>query len=73
MRGWIRAAVVAVIGFSAPAAWAETLADALAEHGYAESQVATAVNAEFVPKGQRGTRKLADGDRVEVVVPRQGG
>lgn len=51
----------------------ETLADALAEHGYAESQVATAVNADFVPKGQRGTRKLADGDQVEVVAPRQGG
>ncbi|ESW59531.1 MAG: transporter [Rhodobacter sp. CACIA14H1] len=38
MRGWIRAAVVAVIGFSAPAAWAETLADALAS-AYRNSQL----------------------------------
>jgi sulfur carrier protein len=50
-----------------------TLADALAEHGYADAQVATAVNEEFVPKAQRPMRKLADGDRVEVVAPRQGG
>jgi len=50
-----------------------TLADALAEHGYAEAQVATAVNEEFVPKARRPMRQLADGDRAEVVAPRQGG
>lgn len=50
-----------------------TLADALAEKGYAEAQVATAVNEQFVPKAQRPTRKLAEGDRVEIVAPRQGG
>ena len=50
-----------------------TLADALAEQGYAEAQVATAVNEEFVPKSQRPMRKLAEGDRIEIVAPRQGG
>lgn len=49
------------------------LADALAELGYAETQVATAVNAEFVPKGARGSHALSAGDRLEVVAPRQGG
>ena len=52
---------------------AATLADALAELGYADAQVATAVNEEFVPRGARAVRALAAGDRVEVVAPRQGG
>ena len=50
-----------------------TLADALAEHGYADAQVATAVNEEFVPRSARHARALAPGDRIEVVAPRQGG
>ena len=52
---------------------AATLADALAELGYAEAQVATAVNEEFVPKSKRKGHMLSPGDRVEVVAPRQGG
>ena len=50
-----------------------TLADALAELGYGEQQVATAVNERFVPRGARGALALAAGDRVEIVAPRQGG
>ena len=50
-----------------------TLADALAELGYSEAQVATAVNEAFVPKGRRGTHALSAGDRIEIVAPRQGG
>lgn len=50
-----------------------TLADALAEHGYADAQVATAVNEQFVPRAARSMRALAPGDRIEVVAPRQGG
>ena len=50
-----------------------TLAMALVELGYGEQQVATAVNAEFVPRGQRTAHELSAGDRIEVVTPRQGG
>ena len=34
-----------------------TLADALAEHGYADAQVATAVNEEFVPRNARRSER----------------
>ena len=50
-----------------------TLAEALSELGYAEAQVATAVNADFVPRGRRSAHVLSSGDRIEVVTPRQGG
>lgn len=50
-----------------------SLADALAELGYADAQVATAVNEAFVPKGSRKLHALKPGDRVEIVAPRQGG
>ena len=50
-----------------------TLADALTELGYAGQQVATAVNAEFVPRARRAALALSAGDRIEVVTPRQGG
>ncbi len=51
---------------------AETLADLLAECGFS-GRVATAVNENFVPSSLRISRKLSDGDRVEVVAPMQGG
>lgn len=34
---------------------------------------AVAVNEEFVPKSAYGARRLADGDRIELVVPMEGG
>ena len=46
------------------------LLDAL---GYGGARVATALNEEFVPAVTRGERQLAEGDRVEIVTPRQGG
>ena len=52
---------------------AATLADLLAETGFADAKVATAVNGEFVPERGRGARRLSDGDQIEVVSPRQGG
>lgn len=52
---------------------AATLADLLAELGQAEAKVATAVNEDFVPAARRGARALQEGDRVEIVAPRQGG
>jgi sulfur carrier protein len=58
-------------------AWRETaaadLATALKELGYAAALVATAVNGEFVPSGARQGRTLAEGDRLEVLAPMQGG
>lgn len=52
---------------------ATTLADLLVEAGYGDGKVATAVNGDFVPQRLRAATTLRDGDRVEVVSPRQGG
>jgi sulfur carrier protein len=46
---------------------------ALAELGYAERTVSTAVNGQFVACGARAGTALAEGDRVEVLAPMQGG
>jgi sulfur carrier protein len=52
---------------------AATLADALIALDYGEAIVATALNGEFVPKRKRAETPLKDGDRIEIVAPRQGG
>ena len=52
---------------------AVTLADLLAELGQGEAKVATAVNEDFVPAARRAAHALHEGDRVEIVTPRQGG
>lgn len=52
---------------------AATLAAALAELGFASPAIATAVNGQFVPKAQRDTTALREGDRLEVLSPMQGG
>ncbi|PTM38583.1 sulfur carrier protein ThiS [Bosea sp. 124] len=52
---------------------AATLAEALAELGYAGKVVATAVNGDFVAARQREALRLAEGDRIEVLAPMQGG
>jgi sulfur carrier protein len=58
-------------------AWRETaaadLASALKELGYGESVVATALNGAFVPTSSRSGVALAEGDRVEILAPMQGG
>ncbi|WP_420585575.1 sulfur carrier protein ThiS [Ruegeria sp.] len=51
---------------------AETLSGLLEECGFS-GRVATAVNEDFVPSSLRIGHRLADGDRVEVVAPMQGG
>lgn len=57
--------------------WRETegreLAAALEELGYGGRIVSTAVNGEFVAAQARLRTPLADGDRVEVLAPMQGG
>ncbi|MDY8110196.1 sulfur carrier protein ThiS [Fulvimarina sp. 2208YS6-2-32] len=52
---------------------AATLKDAVSELGYGEAKVATAVNESFVPATARGATMLAEGDRLEILAPRQGG
>jgi sulfur carrier protein len=58
-------------------AWRETqreeLAGALEELGYGGSVVSTAVNGEFIAAALRARTRLAEGDRVEVLAPMQGG
>jgi sulfur carrier protein len=57
--------------------WRDTaaadLAAALKELGYGEAVVATAVNGEFVPVTSRSRLPLAEGDRLEILAPMQGG
>ncbi len=52
---------------------AKTLTDLLSEIGKGEAKIATSVNENFVPKAARITQVLHEGDRIEVVAPRQGG
>jgi sulfur carrier protein len=52
---------------------AATLADALQSLNFAGAKVATALNGEFVPARARQATTLKDGDRIEIVAPRQGG
>lgn len=52
---------------------AATLDAALVELGYGCGVVATAVNGRFVPVTGRAGITLGEGDRLEVLTPRQGG
>lgn len=52
---------------------AATLADLVDILGLADAKVATALNGTFVPARARLATALSDGDRVEIVAPRQGG
>lgn len=49
------------------------LAAALGALGYDSGTVATALNGAFIPAARREATELAEGDRLEVVSPRQGG
>ena len=49
------------------------LADLLSETGYGDVKVATARNGDFVPERLRASTKLANGDTIEILSPRQGG
>ena len=52
---------------------AATVAEVLAELGWGEARVATALNGAFVPKAARETMAVTEGDRLEVLAPMQGG
>ena len=52
---------------------AATLAQVLDALDYGDAKVATALNGEFVPARAREKAFVRDGDRIEIVAPRQGG
>ena len=52
---------------------AKTMADLLLELGYEDMPVATARNMNVVRKGERDKTTLAEGDKIEILVPMQGG
>ena len=51
----------------------DTLTAVLGQLGYYGAKVATAVNESFVAAAMRDQHRLAPGDRLEIVTPRQGG
>lgn len=62
-----------VVNGEAREAMAGSLAELLEEFGYKGVKVATALNGEFVAERMRAETRLAAGDRIEIVAPRQGG
>lgn len=52
---------------------AETLAGLLTALGYEGEWLATAVNGDLVPRAARDLQLLKDGDRIEILAPKQGG
>jgi sulfur carrier protein len=52
---------------------AATLAEAVQSLDFGQAKIATALNGEFVPARERQATALKDGDRIEIVAPRQGG
>jgi len=65
--------VVLIVNGEARDVSAGTVPDLLAELGYEGSFYAVAVNRAVVPRRQWPARRLKDGDRIEIVTPRQGG
>lgn len=62
-----------IVNGEALEAKAGTLDALLAELGYEGDWLATALNSEFVPGPERAQASLSDGDRIEIVTPKQGG
>lgn len=52
---------------------ADRLDRLLEEVGSETKWVATAVNGEFVARGDRPSTAIVDGDRIEIVAPMEGG
>jgi sulfur carrier protein len=52
---------------------AASLGELLAQLGFDQNQVATALNGDFVPRQARAETGLTADDKVEIVAPRQGG
>ena len=52
---------------------AQTIAELLDELGYEDMPVVTAKNMSVVRKRERAETRLSEGDRIEILVPMQGG
>lgn len=52
---------------------AGTLAALLSALDYEGDWLATAVNGDLVPRAERAQTTLNDGDRIEILAPKQGG
>ncbi|MCO4316045.1 sulfur carrier protein ThiS [Phyllobacterium sp. 21LDTY02-6] len=52
---------------------AQGLGEVLAELEFTGDWLATAVNSQLVPAAERAGFVLSDGDRVEILTPKQGG
>ena len=50
-----------------------TVAEMLARNGYADRHVAVEINQAIVPRSQHATRRVIDGDRIEIVQAMGGG
>ena len=62
-----------IVNGASVAVQAVSLDQLLVELGYGDARVATAVNGAFVARDSRADCTLSEGDRLEVVTPRQGG
>jgi sulfur carrier protein len=52
---------------------AQTMTAILAELNLDDAVVATALNGEFIPIAARAGTKVANGDKIEILAPMQGG
>ncbi len=52
---------------------AQNLAELIAEQDLSDQKIATALNGQFVAANARVGARLKDGDKIEIVSPRQGG
>ena len=62
-----------VVNSAAQTTTAHTLAQWVQQQGHSPEAVATALNSEFVPRGLRAQRPLADGDTIVTFQPIEGG
>ena len=67
------AAITVVVNGAPQTTTARTLAQWVEEQGHSQQAVATALNSEFVPRGLRAQRSLADGDTIVTFQPIEGG
>ena len=62
-----------ILNGEAVTSYCSTLEDFCIERGFESDSVATAMNDIFVPRDLRRNTVLEEGDRIDVVVPLQGG
>lgn len=65
--------ITLVVNGAAQTTTARTLAQWVEQRGQSPNAVATALNSEFVPRGLRAQRPLAEGDTIVTFQPIEGG